>query len=159
MHIDLLVVIHCALDMNLASSGGKSEEEQQKSKSVGTFIEESPISIDAIDSNISTKSPHQPKMDRLPTNTTQKRGSMIKLWRRRGPLVLERSPDSLSSEVDGTRRNHISTFFGRRPASRRCLDSFNTGIWASVKRKAIKYAKFIGPGFLVSVAYIDPGKH
>jgi hypothetical protein len=28
-----------------------------------------------------------------------------------------------------------------------------------LKKNGLKYVKFIGPGFLVSVAYIDPGMH
>lgn len=28
----------------------------------------------------------------------------------------------------------------------------------TVRRKVVKYGKFIGPGFMVSVSYIDPGK-
>jgi hypothetical protein len=30
-------------------------------------------------------------------------------------------------------------------------------IWQTITRKVVKFGKFIGPGFMVSVAYIDPG--
>lgn len=29
----------------------------------------------------------------------------------------------------------------------------------TIRRKVVKYGKFVGPGFMVSVAYIDPGMH
>ena len=29
---------------------------------------------------------------------------------------------------------------------------------SKLKKKLVKYSKFVGPGFMVSVAYIDPGK-
>jgi hypothetical protein len=31
------------------------------------------------------------------------------------------------------------------------------GFIHKIRRKVVKYTKFIGPGFMVSVAYIDPG--
>jgi hypothetical protein len=31
------------------------------------------------------------------------------------------------------------------------------GFFRKLRRKVVKYTKFIGPGFMVSVAYIDPG--
>lgn len=31
------------------------------------------------------------------------------------------------------------------------------GFVHKIRRKVVKYTKFIGPGFMVSVAYIDPG--
>jgi hypothetical protein len=55
------------------------------------------------------------------------------------------------------RKDSFATLFGHisslQPSS---ISSSNT--WQTVKRKALKFAKFVGPGFLVSVAYIDPGK-
>jgi hypothetical protein len=54
------------------------------------------------------------------------------------------------------RRDYFAGIFGRQPSfggrSISSLSGFQT-----VKRKVTKFAKFVGPGFLVSVAYIDPG--
>jgi hypothetical protein len=53
-------------------------------------------------------------------------------------------------------RNRARTCFGK-------MKSFGSGdSWVgaamAMRRKLIKYTKFIGPGFMVSVAYIDPGR-
>jgi metal iron transporter len=45
--------------------------------------------------------------------------------------------------------------FGTRPG--RESDARKAGFFRKMRRKAVKYTKFIGPGFMVSVAYIDPG--
>ena len=64
-----------------------------------------------------------------------------------------------NSMEDATRkRDYLTKFFSRRPSSGASSTS-SIGPFQTFKRKLIKYAKFVGPGFLVSVAYIDPGMY
>lgn len=59
------------------------------------------------------------------------------------------------------RKSEIGSLFGvfgngRQPDQGN--QSWFSGKTHKLKKVLIKYSKFIGPGFMVSVAYIDPGK-
>ena len=49
----------------------------------------------------------------------------------------------------------IKCMLGIQPGGARCAPP--PGFLHKMRRKVVKYTKFIGPGFMVSVAYIDPG--
>ena len=64
------------------------------------------------------------------------------------------SPTLYTSDLQGTRK------WGASPTMYCCKSS--AALWAPIcrlKEILIKYTKFVGPGFLISVAYIDPGNY
>jgi metal iron transporter len=58
-------------------------------------------------------------------------------------------------EAASRKKDYLTRIFSRRPSSG--SSSSSIGPFQTFKRKLFKFAKFVGPGFLVSVAYIDPG--
>jgi metal iron transporter len=52
----------------------------------------------------------------------------------------------------------ISNSTPQGPTGRRRPSSFRSGV-GKIARVLSKYTRFIGPGFMVSVAYIDPGNY
>jgi hypothetical protein len=65
--------------------------------------------------------------------------------------------NSTAGESVGRKRTYFGGFLRRRSSSVDAQSSRRSDAFTTIKHKLRKFAKFIGPGFLVSVAYIDPG--
>jgi len=73
-----------------------------------------------------------------------------------GACNVEKNGQSTDLEVAVQARDKKSCLVNRGQQSR-SRDSWFRGKMHKLKKILIKYSKFIGPGFMVSVAYIDPG--
>jgi metal iron transporter len=73
-----------------------------------------------------------------------------------GARVLESKEKAMQVDVQPERKK---SWFGDRRQQWNNHDSWFGGKAHKTKKVLIKYSKFMGPGFMVSVAYIDPGKH
>jgi hypothetical protein len=88
----------------------------------------------------------------------EKGGSVIKTEEKAFPSAdFEKTALETNIEDRTQKKDYFARLFNRRPSSGASSTS-STGAFQTIKRKVRKFAKFVGPGFLVSVAYIDPGR-
>lgn len=93
----------------------------------------------------------------LPEHHTSKRADSIiksKVFDHQGNFVI--GEDNGSGAVAGSSSGGLGGNTGR------VIDGWCTTIRElarRVSRVLLRYAKFVGPGFMVAVAYIDPGRH
>lgn len=72
-------------------------------------------------------------------------------------MLLEKMPSSTEKQVEP-----VSTLYNIELSDSRLAsvsDSVKPIFYHQVTEALIQYAKFIGPGFLIAVAYIDPGNY